>query len=191
MRNSYNNPIKLGKRSSLPNPSFVFPFKKNPIFDFSEKQKIQTIQQDIGYNDFSSSDDKNEESLNLEETLSNFYEYALDCYKKNNMYETLIKEIELNEHLYYIGSRESFDILILKIKCLMKLMIEEYDNNINNANDAQMSIKEYILKIQNEFYNIEIIINRDDFYQYEIITQTFCKFLIYLIKFTQKKRRIL
>ena len=187
MRNSYNNPIKLGKRSSLPNPSFVFPFKKNPIFDFSEKQKIQTIQQDIGYNDFSSSDDKNEESLNLEETLSNFYEYALDCYKKNNMYETLIKEIELNEHLYYIGSRESFDILILKIKCLMKLMIEEYDSNINSANDTQILIKEYILKIQNEFYNIEIIINRDDFYQYEIITQTFCKFLIYLIKFTQKK----
>ena len=162
---------------------FIFPFQPNQVFDFSDKKKIKTFQQD---NNESSSEEKNEESLNLEETLSNFYEYSLDCYKKK-MYETLVKEIELNDYLYYVGSKESFDLLILKIKCLMKLMIEDYDSSLNNSNDVQISYKEYIYKIQNEFSNIEKIINIYDSNQYEIITQTFCKFLIFLIKFAQKR----
>ena len=178
--------IKLTK-NKMPNPaSYIFPFKKNPIFNFSEKTKIQTLKQDFRDNNSSSSDEKNDDSLNLEQTLSKFYEYSLDCYKKN-MYETLIKDIEINEYLYYIGSRESFDILIIKIKCYMKLMVEEYENDLNNINEAQISIKEYILKIKNEFSNLEKIIDIKDSYQYEILTQIFCKFLIYLIKISQKR----
>ena len=181
----YNSKIKLTK-NKIPNPSlYIFPFKTSPIFDFSETNKIKAFQQEDN-NEFSSSDEKNEDSLNLEQTLSKFYEYSLDCYKKN-MYENLIKEIELNEYLYYVGSRESFDILILKIKCYMKLMIEEYENDLQNKSDLQISMKEYIIKIENEFSNINKIINKEDSYEYEIITQIFCKFLIYLIIFAQKR----
>ena len=61
---------------------FIFPFQPNQVFDFSDKKKIKTFQQE---NNESSSEEKNEESLNLEETLSNFYEYSLDCYKKKCM----------------------------------------------------------------------------------------------------------
>jgi len=179
----YKSQIILPK-DNLPNPSYIFPFRTSPIFDFKENKKIKILQQD---NELSSSDEKEEESLNLEQTLSKFYDYSVDCYKKN-MYETLIKEIEINEYLYYIGSKESFDILIIKIKCFMKLMIEEYENDLNNnTKEAQIIIKEYIIKIEYEFSNISKIIDREDPYQYEIITQIFCKFLIYLVKFTQKR----
>ena len=181
----YNNQIKLTK-SNFPNPSlYIFPFKSAPIFDFSDRRKIKSFQQG-GNNELSSEDEKTDDSLNLEKTLSKFYDYSLDCYKKN-MYENLIKEIELNEYLYYVGSRESFDILILKIKCFMKLMIEEYENDLKNKIEIPISVKEYILRIENEFSNISKIINKKDSYEYETITQLFCKFLIYLIRFAQKR----
>lgn len=186
MSGYYKNLIKLTK-NNLTNPaSYIFPFKKPSIFDFSEDNKIKTFKQENGYNEFSSSEEKNDESLNLEQTLAKFYDYSLDCYKKK-MYETLVKEIETNEYLYYIGSRESFDILILKIKCFMKMMMEEYDNDLNNGIDIHILTKEYILKIENEFLNLEKIINKKDPYEYEIITESYCKFLIYLIKFAQKR----
>ena len=186
MSNQFKTQIKL-TNNKMPNPaSYIFPFKKSPIFDFSENTKIKTLQQDFGNNDSSSSGEKKDDSLNLEQTLSKFYDYSLDCYKKK-MYETLIKEIEINEYLYYVGSRESFDILIIKIKCFMKLIIEEYENDLNNINEIKIPIKEYILKIENEFLNLEKIIDIKDSYQYEIITQIYCKFLIYLIKISQKR----
>ena len=176
-----NNQIKLTK-NNLTNPSLIFPFRTTPIFNFNENKKIKSFQQDN-----ESSDEKNDESLNLDQTLSKFYEYALDCYKKG-MYENLIKEIQINEYLYYIGSKESFDILILKIKCYMKLLIEEYENDLNNnIKESQIAIKEYIYRIEYEFSNISKIINNEDNYQYEKITHIFCKFLIYLIKFAQKR----
>ena len=125
-------------------------------------------------------------SLNLEQNLINFYEYSLDSYKKK-LYENLYREVELNESLIYFGTKESFKILILKIKCLMKLMIEKYENEMNDINDEEMSVKEYINKIQREFLKLNAIIKKDDYDEYENITQLYCKFLIYLIKFSQKK----
>ena len=128
-----NIKIKTNSKNINNNPSYIFPFKNIDDFGYSENQKLKMLQQDnaYNYNDNSSSNDNNDASLNLEQTLSNFYDYSLDSYKKN-MYDTLIKEIEANEYLYYIGSREAFDILVIKVKCLMKLMIEKYDSDLND-----------------------------------------------------------
>jgi len=185
---SSNHKIKQNNKNINNNPSYIFPFKNIDDFDYSDNQKLKILQQDntYNYNDNSSSNDKNDASLNLEQTLSNFYNYSLDCYKKK-MYDSLIKEIEANEYLYYIGSREAFDILVIKVKCIMKVMIEKYDSDLNDLNEAISPPREYILKIQNEFIKIDKIINTKDKYEYEVITQIYCKFLIYLIKFAQKK----
>ena len=69
----------------------------------------------------------------------------------------------------------------------MKLMIEKYENDLNDINDEQMSLKEYVNAIQKEFWKLNTIIKVDDNYEYETLTQIYCKFLIYLIKFIQKK----
>jgi len=69
----------------------------------------------------------------------------------------------------------------------MKLMIEKYDSDLNDLNKAILPPREYILKIQNEFAKIDKIINAKDKDEYEVITQMYFKFLIYLIKYTQKK----
>lgn len=183
-----NHKIKQNNKNINNNPSYIFPFKNTDDFDYSDNQKLKMFQQDNAYynNDNSSSNDKNDVSLNLEQTLSNFYDYSLDSYRKKT-YDSLIKEIEANEYLYYIGSREAFDILVVKVKCLMKLMIEKYDSDLINLNETISPPREYILKIQNEFTKIDKIINTNDKYEYQVITQIYCKFLIYLIKFAQKK----
>ena len=183
-----NIKIKTISKNINNNPSYIFPFKNIDDFGYSENQKLKMLQQDnaYNYNDNSSSNDNNDASLNLEQTLSNFYDYSLDSYKKS-MYDTLIKEIEANEYLYYIGSREAFEILVIKVKCLMKLMIEKYDSDLNDLNETISPPREYIFRIQNEFAKIDKIINAKDKYEYEVITQMYCKFLIYLIKFAQKK----
>jgi hypothetical protein len=180
--------IKSNSKKINNNPSYIFPFKNIDDFGYSEDQKLKKLQQEnaYNYNDNSSSNDNNDASINLEQTLSHFYDYSLDSYKKN-MYDTLIKEIEANEYLYYIGSREAFEILVIKVKCLMKLMIEKYDSDLNDLNETISPPREYIFRIQNEFAKIDKIINTKDKYEYEVITQMYCKFLIYLIKFAQKK----
>jgi len=129
---------------------------------------------------------ENQDQLNSEQALTNFYEYALDSYKKK-LYDNLLKELEMNKNLMYIGTKESFNIVIIKIKCLMKLMVEKYENDMNEINDEQISVKEYINKIQKEFIKINAIIKVNDDYEYETITEIYCKFLIYLIKIIQKK----
>ena len=129
---------------------------------------------------------ENQDQLNSEQALTNFYEYALDSYKKK-LYDNLLKELEMNKNLMYIGTKESFNIVIIKIKCLMKLMIEKYENDMNEINDEQISVKEYINIIQKEFIKINAIIKVNDDYEYETITEIYCKFLIYLIKIIQKK----
>ena len=132
------------------------------------------------------SSNENQENINVEEILVNFYKYSLDSYKKK-LYENLLKELEMNNNLLYKGNKESFNIVIIKIKCLMKLMVEKYENELNEINDEQMSLKDYINKIQRVFLEINAIIKDDDCYEYETITQVYCKFLIYLIKFAQAK----
>ncbi len=82
----------------------------------------------------------------------------------------MLKELEMNKNLIYIGTKESFNIVIIKIKCLMKLMIEKYENDMNEVNDEQISVKEYIYKIQKEFLKINAIIKKDDYYENETIT---------------------
>ena len=153
--------------------------------DYSRSETIKRFNQEIPFIEGFITKE-NQDQLNSEQALTNFYEYALDSYKKK-LYDNLLKELEMNKNLIYIGTKESFNIVIIKIKCLMKLMIEKYENDMNEVNDEQISVKEYIYKIQKEFLKINAIIKKDDYYENEAITNIYCKFLIYLIKIIQKK----
>ena len=163
--------------------SVHIPNKKSDYI--SKSEKIRRFNQEmISIENFTTKE--NPDQLNVEQALTNFYEYALDSYKKK-LYDNLIKELEINKNLLYPGNKESFDIVIIKIKCLMKLMVERYENDLNEINEEQTPLKDYVIRIQREFLKLNTIIKPDDFYEYETITQIYCKFLIYLIKFIQKK----
>ena len=157
--------------------SVHIPNKKSDYI--SKSEKIRRFNQEmISIENFTAKE--NPDQLNVEQALTNFYEYALDSYKKK-LYDNLIKELEINKNLLYPGNKESFDIFIIKIKCLMKLMVERYENDLNEINEEQTPLKDYVIRIQREFLKLNTIIKPDDFYEYETITQIYCKFLIYLI----------
>ena len=151
--------------------------------DFSRKSKLKKFKKEL-IDNFSTKE--NQDVLNTEKTLINFYGYCLDSYNKK-LYSNLLKDIDKNQNLLYIGTKESFNIFIIEIKCLMKLMKEKYESELNEITYGKMSVNEYIINIEKEFEKINSILKRDDYYEYETLTQIYCKFLIYLIIFCKKK----
>ena len=151
--------------------------------DFSRKSQLKIIKRKLIGN-FETKE--KQDSLNNEKTLINFVCYCLDSYNKK-LYENLLIDIDKNQNLLYIGTKESFNIYIIKIKCLMKLMLEKYEKELNEIINGHMSVNEYIINIEREFEKINSILKRDDYYEYETLTQIYSKFLIYLIVFCKKK----
>ena len=151
--------------------------------DFSRKSRLKKFKKEL-IDIFSTKE--NQDVLNTEKTLINFYGYCLDSYNKK-LYANLLKDIDKNQNLLYIGTKESFNIFIIEIKCLMKLMKEKYESELNEITYGKMSVNEYIINIEKEFEKINSILKRDDYYEYETLTQIYCKFLIYLIIFCKKK----
>ena len=88
--------------------SVHIPNKKSDYI--SKSEKIRRFNQEmISIENFTAKE--NPDQLNVEQALTNFYEYALDSYKKK-LYDNLIKELEINKNLLYPGNKESFDIVI-------------------------------------------------------------------------------
>lgn len=134
-------------------------------------------------------ENKKKEELKL--SLEHLYDGFLEEYNKKN-YCDLITEIEAKEELFYINSIESFKIYIIKIKSIIKLMINDYYKAIIKDNHTSDSIvKEYINRIINEFKKIDKIINKNSKYENEIITQVYCNFLIFIILYEIRKENIL
>lgn len=125
----------------------------------------------------------------MEEQLSLLLEVFLTSYSKKT-YADLIKDIEEKETLLYSNSILSFKILILKIKCLGKLMLKEYNNLLKLRVPNFHEVDNIIQKIQNEFNKISKLIIENNSYEYEILTQTYCKFLYLLSKISLKKKII-
>ena len=135
----------------------------------------------------------NEENKKKEElkiSLEHLLEGYIEQYNKNNYLE-LITDVETKEELFYKNSIESFKIYILKIKSIIKLMINDYYKAINKDNNSSQNIvKEYSNRIINEFNKINMIINKNSKYENEIITQVYCKYLIFLILYEIRKENL-
>ena len=125
--------------------------------------------------------------INIKERqLSILLDAFVTSYSKKS-YEELIKDIEENEDLLYTNSLLSFEIKVIKIKCLMKLLKEEYNNYLQSNNKTFHELDIKIIKINHEFKIISSLIINNDSYQNEIITQLYCKFLFLLSKISIKR----
>ena len=111
----------------------------------------------------------------MEKQLSLLLEVFLTTYSKKT-YPELIKDIEEKEILLYPNSIMSFKIIILKIKCLIKILLDEYNNILKFKNDNFHELDSVVQKIQNEFKKISSMIINNNSYEFEIMTQVYCKF---------------
>ena len=121
-----------------------------------------------------------------ERQLSILYEAFLMSYSKKT-YKDLIKDIEEKEDLLYPKSKMSFEIKMIKLQSLLKLLLEEYNNYLKARNKTFHEIDVIINKIKHEFIIVYKILINNDSYEYEIITQIYCKFLYLLAKISIKK----
>ena len=131
--------------------------------------------------------EENKMKEELEISLEHLYDGFLEKYNKKEFFE-LITEIEAKEELLFINSLESFKIYILKIKSIIRLMLIDYYKSLNKDNNINENIvKQYSFRIINEFKKINILVNKNSKYENEIITQVYCKFLIFLILYEERK----
>ena len=149
-------------------------------------EKEKTKNYDMKFNFSNGKEKKNEYNSYMEEQLSLLLEVFMTSYSKKT-YADLIKDIEEKENLLCSNSILSFKILILKIKCLVKLLLKEYNNILQLRVHNFHEVDNIIQKIQNEFHKISKIIIKNNSYEYEILTQSYCKFLYLLSKISFKK----
>ena len=146
---------------------------------------VENVNIEISINE----ENKKKEELKL--SLEHLYDGFLEQYSKKNYFD-LVTEIETKEELFYKNSIESFKIYIIKIKSIIKLMINDFYKAICKDNNSGDNIaKEYINRIINEFKKIDKIINKNSKYENEIITQVYCNFLIFIILYEIRKENIL
>ena len=138
-------------------------------------------------------EEENEEKNNITENLSYkekqlsiLLDVFITSYSKKT-YQDLIKDIEEKEDLLYKNSLTSFEIKIIKIKSLLKILLEEYNEYLKTKNGSFHDIDTLVLKIMKEFKILSILAINNNSYVYEITTQTYCKFLYILSKISRKR----
>ena len=138
-------------------------------------------------------EEENDDNINLNEYISykeRQLSILLDAFETSyskKSYKDLIKDIEEKEDLLYQNSLKSFNIKILKIKALMKLLLEEYDDILKVKSKTFHEIDALIYKIKNEFNILSVLIVNNNSYIYEITTQVYCKYLFLLNKISIKR----
>ena len=185
--------MKLG-RNSVPNAilqNLILP-KIVPQVEEEEDKKEEEENNSLNENskmtfsDISDNIFDNEDSSYMEKQLSLLLEVFLTTYSKKT-YPELIKDIEEKENLLYPYSVMSFKILVLKVKCLLKLLLKEYNKLLVSKNYNFHEMDNIIQKIQFEFRKISDMAIKDNAYEFEMITQIYSKFLYLLSKISLKK----
>ena len=131
-------------------------------------------------------DVKIEDNLSYKERqLSILLDVFETSYSKKS-YKDLIKEIEEKEDLLYKNSMMTFKIKVIKIKGLMKLLLEEYTNYLQSKVKTFHELDAYIHKIKNEFNIMKMLLINNSLAN-EILIQIYCKFLFLLSKISLKR----
>ena len=152
---------------------------------FLENTTIKEEQIDIDINTNIS------ENLSFKEEQLSLLLDSFETSYSQKLYYDLIRDIEEKENLLYQNSLMSFKIKILKIKAFLKLLLEEYNNYLQDKNKTFHRLDEKIHKINKEFQIVSLISNNADSYEYEMTTQIYCKFLYLLSKINLKKENYL
>ena len=133
----------------------------------------------------------NEDNINFKEKqLSLLLDTFQNSFSKKS-YRDLIKDIEEKEDLLSQNSLMSFEIKILKLKGLLKILTEEYNIFLQSKNKHFHELDVLIQKIKNEFNLISILLIYNEAYVFEITTQIYSKFLYLLAKISIKKEDFL
>ena len=133
----------------------------------------------------------NEDNINYKEKqLSLLLDTFQNSFSKKS-YRDLIKDIEEKEDLLSQNSLMSFEIKILKLKGLLKILTEEYNIFLQSKNKHFHELDVLIQKIKNEFNLISILLIYNEAYVFEITTQIYSKFLYLLAKISIKKEDFL
>ena len=116
-----------------------------------------------------------------EEKLSFIYHKYIISYKKKK-YINIIKDINSIRFLFSKNSQMSFNISILKIQCLLKIIKKEYTKliNLRAGKIYFIEISKLITRIQKDFEFIYKIVDQDIKQNYELITQIFGEYIFYL-----------
>ena len=154
-------------------------------------------------NDSESSTDTNKEKSNkiIEKIPETEYEknerkfqYLYEKFEskfQKKTYDDLIKDIESIENILSHRSLISFNIIIIKIKCLMKILLQEYEKLLKQKLTLNFyEIDLTIQKIKSEFSILYSFVESNDKYEYEKIVQIYCYFLYYLSKISLKKEEL-
>ena len=104
---------------------------------------------------------------------------------KEKLYGNIIKEINAEKKLFFKKSVMSFNLLILKIKCLIKILKSKFVESLTSKDYYDVDV--YIYKIKKDFKILASFIKEESKYEYEITTQVYAKFL-YLMGIISSKK---
>ena len=160
--------------------------ERNENKKINDERSLNESDSKINFSELSEIENKGVKDNYMENQLSLLFDVFLTSYSKK-AYTDLIKDIEEKEILLYCNSRMSFEILILKVKCYLKLLLKEYNKVLQLKAYNFHETDNIIQKVQNEFRKISSMINKNNIYEFEILTQVYCKFLNLLSKISLKK----
>lgn len=153
-------------------------FEENEEEDEDYNNYLFGIEEDENaLNNINRGDDETEK----EKQLEYLYHKYVNSYRKKK-YANIIKDVGNKKYLICSNSPMSFNIFLLKIRCLLKFLKKDYIKMSSNSFEKKnfLEITKKVTKIQKEFEFISTLINPNNRYNYEILTQLFCKYLLYL-----------
>ena len=185
--NSTNNPLNSKERGLSPKKvSFFNPVpnpQKIPNNRYFDNSRNINEEDSDDYNSNLSSDTYDEDREKQLEIVNEKFQNLFVSREK--IYGNIIKEINAEKKLFFKKSIMSFNLLILKIKCLIKLLKSKFVESLTTKDYYEMDV--YIHKIKRDFKNLNNFINEDSKYEYELTTQVYAKFL-YLMGIINSKK---
>ena len=186
--------VHAGQKEKQPNTKKVSFFnpslnnqKNNSNNQFLVESKVINDDDTEDFNSNLSDDSYDEDREKQLEIVNEKFQNLFNS--KEKLYSNIIKEINAEKKLFFKKSLMSFNLLVLKIKCLIKLLKAKFEESLTSKDYYQVDI--YIHKIKKDFKNLSIFINEDSKSEYELITQVYGKFLYLMgIIYTKKEEYI-
>ena len=196
----YNQKGRNIKNKSVSNSTihlnFVSDYIKNSANNSNQLKKINSIQESKSIADNNIEKDyddnlilkKNLEDVNeKEKQLILIYDKFLKYYE-DKKFETILKEVAGIKDIYHAITDTSFKIFMIKIRCLLKALKQQYIKLIRSSEPINLAeLLKKVTKIMKDFEKTAEYISPNHTKNYEEITRMYAKFLLYLSIFSKQK----
>ena len=173
--------VPSNKKVSFFNP--VPPPQKNTNNRYFDNSRNINEEDSDDYNSNLSSDTYDEDREKQLEIVNEKFQNLFKS--RDKIYGNIIKEINAEKKLFFKKSLMSYNLLALKIKCLIKLLKAKFVDSLTSKDYYEVDV--YINRIKREFKILNNFINEDNKYEYELTTQVYAKFL-YLMGIINSKK---